>query len=404
MAQQHSIGDIGVLDRTRAGGQGGSIGMVLLIAVCLVGAAVGLILLGRTQGEPYILAVLAILATAGVFLLFALAAGIMRIGSKDAASPLLKSVIDSAVKGILITDAEGRVVYANSAYLELTGAASAADARPVERVFVGDPGVSEAVYRLLKAAREGRRLQEEVRVGSHKGESGRWLRLRVRPLGEGGERRLNVWSIADVTRELERQENVFQELQHAIDYLDHAPAGFFSVDADGRISYLNATLAEWLDHDLAEIGADGLQLSEIVAGEGTALLTTLTGAPGEVKTEVLDIDLKTRGGRTLPARLYHKIAFGADGVPGASRTLVLNRARDNGSDPQRAAEVRFVRFFHNTPMAIATVDKDGKIARSNPMFARLFNPSAPAGARDRSILSVIAERDRGALEAALRKA
>ena len=78
------------------------------------------------------------------------------------------------------------------------------DVRPVERVFIGDPGVSEAVYRLLKAAREGRRLQEEVRVGGHKaGEPGRWLRMRVRPLGEGKrEQRLTVWSLADVTREL----------------------------------------------------------------------------------------------------------------------------------------------------------------------------------------------------------
>ena len=61
-----------------------------------------------------------------------------------------------------------------------------------------------------------------------------------------------MWSIADVTRERERHENVFQELQHAIDYLDHAPAGFFSVDGDGSIVYLNATLATWLDHDLAQ--------------------------------------------------------------------------------------------------------------------------------------------------------
>ena len=53
--------------------------------------------------------------------------------------------------------------------------------------------------------------------------------------------RMTVWSIADVTRERERQENVFQEFQHAIDYLDHAPAGFFSVDAAGDVVYLNAT-------------------------------------------------------------------------------------------------------------------------------------------------------------------
>ena len=70
---------------------------------------------------------------------------------------------------------------------------------------------------------------------------------------------MTVWSIADITRERERQENVFQELQHAIDYLDHAPAGFFSVNAAGDIVYLNATLANWLDHDLAQVGSGGAQ-------------------------------------------------------------------------------------------------------------------------------------------------
>src|SRR5207248_6926904 len=104
-----------------------------------------------------------------------------------------------------------------------------------------------------------------------------------------------------------------------------------------------------------------------------ALLSAVSAVPGDVKTEVLDIDLKTRSGHTVPARLFHKVAFGADGSPGSSRTLVLNRARDDGSDPQRAAEVRFMRFFQNTPMAIATVDKQGRVADSNARFARMFN-------------------------------
>ena len=120
--------------------------------------------------------------------------------------------------------------------------------------------------------------------------------------------------------------------------------------------------------------------------------TTLTAAPGEVKTEVLDLDLKTRGGKPVPVRLFHKVAFGADGAAGASRTLVLNRARDDGTDPQRAAEVRFMRFFQNTPMAIATVDKTGRIARSNARFASAFEGMLKGD--ERSILSVVAERDR----------
>src|ERR1700716_2244703 len=292
MTQQQLTGDQAraPVDRTRAIRGGGSIGFVLLVALLLVGAAAGLLFIGRANAEPYILALLALLAMVGVFLLFALAGGILRTSSGEAASPLLKAVVDHANEGIMVTDAGGRVVYANAAYLDLMEATDPDDVRPVERVFIGDPGVSEAVYRLLKAAREGRRSQEEVRVGAHKGEAGRWLRIRVRPLGEGKRKsRMTVWSLADVTRELERHENVFQELQHAIDYLDHAPAGFFSAEGNGNIVYLNATLANWLDHDLAQVGSGGLKLDDIVAGEGAALLTTLAAGPGDVKTAILDI-------------------------------------------------------------------------------------------------------------------
>src|SRR5258708_23814880 len=122
---------------------------------------------------------------AGVFLLLALAAGILRMSGTEATSPIIKSIVDRAPDGLLVTDAGGRVVYANAAYLELTGTSSSDDTRPIERVFVGDPGVSEAVYRLLRAAREGRHLREEVRVGGRKGEAGRGARTRGRPRGRG---------------------------------------------------------------------------------------------------------------------------------------------------------------------------------------------------------------------------
>ena len=390
-------------DKSQMAAGGSSIILMLLVAFGLIGAAGGLIVIGRDYVEAYVLTLLAILGTVGVFALFALAAGIMKFAGRDQGNPLLKAVVDGAFDGLLVTDQGGRVIYANATYLDLTGATDMRDVRPIERVFIGDPDVSESIYRLLKAAREGRRLHEEVRITGVAGESARWLRMRVRPLGERRrDARMTVWSIADVTRDRERQENVFQELQYAIDYLDHAPAGFFSVDVAGDIVYLNATLASWLDHDLAQVGAGSLKLGDIVAGEGAVLLTTFNAAPGEVKTEVLDLDLKTRGGKPVPVRLFHKVAFGADGAAGASRTLVLNRARSEGSDPQRAAEVRFMRFFQNTPMAIATVDKTGRIARSNARFASAFEDLLKSD--DRSILSVVVGRDRPVLEAAIRKA
>jgi two-component system cell cycle sensor histidine kinase/response regulator CckA len=382
----------------------GSIVLVLLVAGAIVAAAVAFMTLGRAQAQPYILGLLALLAMVGLFNLFAFAAGIIRFADRIADDPIMRPIADHAFDGLAVTDSRGHVVYTNAAYLVLTGAATPQDARPVERVFIGNPDVSEAVFRLLKAAREGKRQQEEVRVAGSEGAHGRWLRMRVRPLGQSKrEAKYAVWSIADITRDRERQEDVFQELQHAIEYLDHAPCGFFSVNAAGDLVYVNATLANWLDHDLAEIGNGGLKLTDIVSGDGASLLTSIVPVPGEVKTEVFDIDLRMRGGKTMPVRLYHKLAFGADGVPGASRTLVISRARDERLDPQRAAEVRFMRFFDHTPMAIATVDKSGAVVRANARFAKLAQ-SLNSGAAGKSILSVVHDRERSHLIAAINQA
>ncbi len=383
----------------------GSIVLVLLVAGGIVAAAIALMSIGHAQAQPYILGLLALLATVGLFNLFAFAAGIIRFADRAADNPVTSRIADHAYDGLAVTDSRGHVVYSNAAYLALTGAATALEARPVERVFIGNPDVSEAVFRLLKAAREGKRQQEEVRIASTEGSHGRWLRMRVRPLGQGKrEAKYAVWSISDITRDRERQEDVFQELQHAIEYLDHAPCGFFSVNAAGDLVYVNATLANWLDHDLAEIGSGGLKLTDIVSGDGASLLTSIPPVPGEVKTEVFDIDLRMRGGKTMPVRLYHKLAFGADGVPGASRTLVISRARDERSDPQRAAEVRFMRFFDHTPMAIATVDRSGAVVRANARFAKLAQGLSADGAANKSIFAAVNVRDRNLLVAAINQA
>src|SRR3954463_4946956 len=383
----------------------GSIVLVLLVAAGIVAVAVALMTIGRAQAQPYILGVLALLAMVGLFNLFAFAAGIIRFTDRAADDPVMGRIADHAHDGLAVTDPKGPVVFSTAAYLALTGAASPQDVRPIERVFIGNPDVSEAVFRLLKAAREGKRQQEEVRIAGSDGTQGRWLRMRVRPLGQSKrEAKYAVWSIADITRDRERQEDVFQELQHAIEYLDHAPCGFFSVNAAGNLVYVNATLANWLDYDLAEIGNGGLKLPDIVSGDGASLLTSIVPAPGEVKTEVFDIDLRMRGGKTMPVRLYHKLAFGAAGAPGASRTLVISRARDERLDPQRAAEVRFMRFFDHTPMAIATVDKSGAVVRANARFAKLAQNLNSGGAANKSILSVVHDRDRGHLIAAINQA
>ena len=393
-----------IVDRSE---RGGNVGLVIALALALVAAAAVFAVLDRAAAEPYVLGLLGLLAVIGVFSLFAIAIGLVRLSSRnDGQVQLAKRFLDTMTDGVCVTDGDGRIVYANATYGRLIRAESAIDVRTVERVFSGDPDTADVIFRLAQASREGRRAMEELRVAHPLGRidgPARWYRIRVRPLN-GLSQPLNVWQVADITRDRDEQENSFQALQRAVNFLDHAPAGFLSANALGRVVYMNATLTDWLGYDLTEFEAGAMQMKEIVVGDGVALLDGIRGASGEVKTGIVDLDMVKRNGQILPVRIIHRVPVGSDGAVGDSRTLVLNRSPgEDVSESLRAAEVRFTRFFNNTPAAIASIDKEGRIGRNNAPFMRLFgssvrpDPSAPRG----RLTDVIAERDRKAISEAI---
>ncbi len=390
------------IDRTQ---RAGSPGLVLALSVLIILAVVAFYMLPADNSRLLATVLLALLSVAALLAMFAYAMGFLQFAGQAARNDITRLMADSSADGYLVTEGENRVIYANETYLALSGARSAEDVRIVDRLFSGAPEVSDAVYRLAQAGRDGKRANEEVRVTpalNGEGEAA-WYRVRVRPLASASKKRTTFWTVSDVTRERERHETAFQELQHAIDFLDHAPAGFFSATPDGSISYINSTLAGWLDYDLAQVGSGGLKLSDIVAGGGAAMLSAMPGKAGEVKTGQFDIDFKCRDGKNLPVRLLHRLAFSADRKPGPSRTLVINRAAgEEPAEDLRAAQVRFARFFHQTPMAIAAVEATGRITNSNAAFARLA-PDALKGT-ETSFYAALVERDRPAAKAALEAA
>ena len=268
------------------------------------------------------------LAAFGGAALILFAFGLLQLPGRNARLDTTKAIVDTSPDGFLVTDRESRILYANEAYRLLSGAGATTDLLPVERLFTGSPDVSESVYRLAQAAKSRQRAVEELRLAPAPNRTGdvAWYRIRALPIEDIAKDGLTVWTVFDETREHSRHETFFQDLQHAIDYLDHAPAGFFSSDSDGSIVHMNATLAGWLNYDLAQFGVGRLKVSDIIAGDGAAMLTMISGRPREVTTQQIDVDLKSREGRALPVRIFHKIAFSVDGTPGPSRSLVINRA------------------------------------------------------------------------------
>jgi two-component system cell cycle sensor histidine kinase/response regulator CckA len=352
---------------------------VLVLAFLLIGFAVALALVDQDTAEPFILVFLAVLAVVGVVALFGFAVGLFYLETKTPHDPLARPFLDTLDQGVIVTDQKGKILYANHYYGVLTGAQTASQVKTAERVFAVETDAAEVIFRLMRKVAEGVTAQDEIRLSipPDGSEQARWYRLRVMPIKlEQGSASLNatLWQIADMTDERETHEKIFHELQYAVDFLDHAPAGFLSADNDGTINYINATLAEWLGYDLAEADSGHLTLDQIIAGDGAILLKGQDHENWqEQSTRIVDCDIVTKSGHHLPVRFFHRVNLDAEGRPGESRTLVLDRSPGSGvHDDARAAEVRFARFFNNAPMAIASIHRKGTLIQTNAPFSRLF--------------------------------
>lgn len=387
----------------------GSMSMLILLTLVIFGVVGMISYVPDAQKQPIVIALLAFLSVIGIVGLYAAAIGVFRLArAKPPEADFAVEILNRRPEGILITTNEGKPLFANEAYRLLTASESETVPPSLERSLATNPEVVEALYRLNRAARENRPWQEEVRLRARPGqeaEEGVWLKIGVETIalpGVGDD--LTLWSVNDVSADRELQENVFRELQDAIDYLDHAPAGFFSADEDGVVRYMNATLADWLDYDLAQKAGLTLSLGDLLSKDAVAMLEGVAPRPGQAVVKVFDVDLQKRNAQALPVRLLHRVSFDDDGNRSASRTLVLNRSgNEDEAEDLRAAEVRFARFFNNAPMAIATINKGGEVVRNNAVFARLFKAASLAEGPVK-LLSLIKEKENQPLSRLLQDA
>lgn len=393
------------------GVRSGTVARIILLAFVLIGAAVAFVFFKDQLNNEVVLGLLGVLAMVGIFFLVSSIIGFVEVMPQSRSDSFGRGFIDSQPDGTLITDDKGRLLYANAAYGRMTGASKATDVQTLEELLSRNRESNEALYRLTNGLREGRDGHEEFRLlkplgpSSGHGSGAHWYRLRSRilpqPQGKGS---LHVWQVTDITSERDDQERFFKELQNAIDYLDHAPAGFFSAGRKGEIFYINATLAEWLGIDLTKFVPGSLSIGELVAGEGLALIQSVQAEPGAKRTETLDLDLRRSNGQSLPVRIVHRVSSMRDGAPGESRTIVIARQKDDESDQSASvAAMRFTRFFNNTPMAIASVGGDGRILRTNAPFLKLFSGVVSRDDVDRGALleSIVHDNERGRLAQAL---
>ncbi|ASY56742.1 PAS domain-containing sensor histidine kinase [Sinorhizobium sp. CCBAU 05631] len=397
-----------VVDR---GVRPGTVFRIIVLAIVLTASAAAFVVFKNQLENEIVLGILGVLAMVGIFFLVSSVIGFIEVMPQSRPDELARAFLDAHEDGTVVTDRKGRIVYANAAYGALTGAKGAAGIQSLETILSRNREATEAVYRLTNGLREGKQGNEEFRLlkplanGAMTGSGAHWFRLKARvlPLEDANSNPLYLWQIADITAERDDQERFFKELQNAIDYLDHAPAGFFSAGRKGEIFYINATLADWLGIDLTKFQPGAISIADLVAGEGLTLIQSVQAEPGLKKTKVLDLDLRKGNGQSLPVRLIHRVSSTRDGAPGESRTIVMSREGDDSDQSASNAAMRFTRFFNNTPMAIASVDGAGRILRTNAPFLKLFAGLVSQDDVERGITidAVLNETERGQLEEAL---
>ena len=157
-----------------------------------------------------------------------------------------------------------------------------------------------------------------------------WFRISVQPMPadprSGRKGALTVWQVDEITQDRAREEASFAKVQAAIAYLDSAPAGFFTADADGNIAYLNATLPSG-SASISPRSPVARSSSRRSCRANSAALIARVGRGRRKGTRRFDIDLVKSDGTSLPVRSSSSAAGGLAGRPCAGAQPRAGRGR-----------------------------------------------------------------------------
>ncbi len=361
----------------------GSNGLIAGGLVILAAGAATLAFLSAQSAEPFVLTIMGVLAVLGVFFLFGLAAGHIRIAERTEESDIIRSVAERLDDGVFLTTPEARVIFGNRAAGRLLGRDGLGDLNSLEQAVAASPGGAESLFRLCRAAANGQVRTEDVEVlrdaGALTGTGSRWLRITVKPFGHVDLARTTgqaiLWTLSDITGHRAREAADRRHLERRLTYLEQIPAGVLIAGADGRISFINGTLGRDLGFKADDIEQD-LLLTDIVAGDGAQLLRALERDDSGVAPRI-ELDLVRKDGTRWPADLIvepESITAGEIGSGhGGFSAIVLERRQhaSRAADDERVP-VRFESFFQSAPFGIATLDATGSITGSNGAFGRML--------------------------------
>src|SRR5262249_34343753 len=138
---------------------------------------------------------------------------------------------------------DGQMVYANLAFNHLFPGRGEPPLDRIERSLAADPESVTGFLQLRSRAAAGVRATIAVSLGDARGSVGRF-NISASPIA--GHPGYTFLQLHDITVRNEMETVIRDERDKLVDFLDNAPIGFYSVDGNGRLRFVNQILAQWL--------------------------------------------------------------------------------------------------------------------------------------------------------------
>ena len=315
-----------------------------------------------------------------------------------AESEATRRTLEALRKPYALVAADGRALCANAGFRAFFDDGYAQPVATLETRLAGDGEGLKQLARLATQIAAGGADEIELRLAKAEG---RGDSLLVSVLPVPGSPRRCLLGIEDLTSRREMEQIIREEQQRIFDFLENAPVGFYSVDAEGRFVFVNHTMAEWLGTTVDELMGDAWRLRDFV-GDGAPPGATPydpTGLGGRGQRG--EVSFRGLQGRAFQAFVSQSISEGER--PGDLRTRTVVRDLTPEREWQAAlqlSEQRFQRFFEDAPVGIALLDEKARIVECNRIFNTMIGGSFDS-LRGRPLLELVAPRHREAAQARL---
>ncbi|WP_366656450.1 ATP-binding protein [Fodinicurvata sp. EGI_FJ10296] len=280
---------------------------------------------------------------------------------------LLEHGYDETAAGHILSAPDDSVVHANTVACRLVSSPSVDSVDRFEQALAADRTAAARFQRLRRAVRGGSPFTVELPRVRETGTD--WWLVSARPIASWPG--YIHWRIEDITSRREMEAILREEQVKLVDFMDHAPVGFYSVDFGGKFLFANATLAEWLGVEARDLVRGDYSLHDFLV-EPPATGPSYALDPSKPDAEHVEIVMRGADMRQFHASIAQTVVHGDDGASVWTRSVVRDlTVHRQMSEALRLSEMRFQRFFKEAPIGIVLLDRSLKIFEWNKSFADL---------------------------------